>query len=103
MFPTIVTVQVGRRTHSRVHTDELRSGPSSRRGTYVSATGRCVQCYATAPIPSKGRKTHLFNGKTIPRVCYVCNVCRVHLCRHCFSNVYDHARGGKPYQTVTLR
>ena len=97
-----VIVTVGRRTHRRVHADELRSGTSARRGRYVSARGRCVQCFATAPVPSIGRKLKLVDGKTIPHVHYACDVCRVHLCRTCFT-LYDHSRGGKPRESLTLR
>ena len=99
----IGVIKVGKRTHSRVHTDVLRSGPSSRRGKYVSKTGRCVQCLVSAPVSETGRKLKLSDGKCIPKVCYACNVCRVHLCRDCFCNVYDHSRGGKPFESVTLR
>ena len=63
-----VIVTVGRRTHRRVHADELRSGTSARRGRYVSARGRCIHCLATAPVPSTGRKLKLADGKTIPHV-----------------------------------
>ena len=64
----ISVVKVGRHTHSRVHTDELRSGPSSRRGKYVVKSGRCVQCLTIAPVPEKGRKTKMSNRKYIPCV-----------------------------------
>ena len=96
-------VQVGKTKHQRTHTDNLRTGPSTRRGRYLSKRGRCVSCVAAAPLPSiGGRKTHTRDGKYIPTVCYACDVCRVHLCRHCFHNKYDHSARGKPLEKITL-
>ena len=95
-------VQIGRKTHYRTHTDKLRTGPSVRRGRYLSKRGRCVSCVATAPLPAiGGRKTHTQEGKYIPTVCYACDVCRVHLCRRCFQE-YDHSSRGKPMEHVIL-
>ena len=83
----------------------LRTGTQTRRGRYLAARGRCVQCYADAPIPSAdddGHKRTMSNGASIKQVCYACDVCRVLLCRKCFHHVYDHRSRGMPVETVTL-
>ena len=70
----------------------------------MSKIGRCVECYDRAPVPvGGGRKKLLANGKCIPQTNYACDVCRVHLCRDCFHHVYDHRKGGRSFDIVTLR
>ena len=104
-FARIGVVQIGSRIHRRVPTTELRSGPSSRRGSYVSLRGRCVECYHRAPVPASGsgEKKQLSNGKSIPQTTYACDVCRKLLCRDCFHHVYDHRQRGRKYDTVILK
>lgn len=87
-----------------MHTDKLRTGPRTRKGRYLSKRGRCVSCYSLAPIPiDGGGKFYMGTGESIPQVCYACDVCRVHLCRQCFQDVYDHHTRGVPDEVVTLR
>ena len=97
----IGVVQVGRKIHSRLHVDFLRFGAANRRGRYLPERGRCVSCYASAPLSDKGSITIKVEG--VAQVCYACDVCRVLLCRDCFHNVYDHSTRGVPVEYVTLR
>ena len=95
--------QVGCTTHKLVRTSTLQTGHAGR-GRPVALRGRCVQCYAYAPVPSGGgRKTTMDDGKCIPKTRFACDVCRVLLCRSCFYNVYDHRQRGVPDDTITLR
>ena len=100
-----IGLQIGCTTHRRVLTSELRKGPSTRRGKPVPKRGRCVSCYARAPVPTTGskRKKYMHNGDTIPVVSYACDVCRVVLCNTCFWHVYDHRCRGRPSGVLTLR
>lgn len=98
-------MQVGKVMHRRKHTDELKTGPQTRRGRFIAGRGRCVQCYADAPMPracDDGRKRTMASGVSIPQVCYACDVCRVLLCRTCFHYRYDHRSRGMPVEYVTL-
>ena len=96
-------VNIGNKVHRRVHTDTLHKGPSTRRGRYLSKRGRCESCFASAPPPRGGGKKVLTqSGGYIPLVNYACDVCRVHLCRDCFHNKYDHSTLGKPAESVIL-
>ena len=92
-------VQIGNKTHSRMHVDHLRFGAANRRGRFLPARGRCVSCYSSAPVTDDGSKVM----KGVSQVCYACYVCRVLLCRECFHNVYDHSTRGVPAEYVTLR
>ena len=96
---------MGNRTHHRVPTENLQSGPSTRRGKRVALRGYCVQCFAiTNKVNGEVRSVRkLSNGKNVPYVTYACDVCRVHLCYVCFKHVYDHGKGGKPSEYVILR
>ena len=92
-------VQIGCKTHTRMHVDKLRFGAANRRGRYLPERGRCVSCYVSAPIPDGGGR----KIDSVPQVCYACDVCRVLLCRDCFHHGYDHSTRGVPAAYVTLR
>ena len=102
---TLPGVLINRRLHRRKPTDELRSGPQTRRGRYVAKKGRCVSCYALAP-PSHGggRKKTMCDGSKISQSTYACDVCRVLLCKRCFYDEtrYDHRTLGHVYDSVVL-
>ena len=96
---------LGNVLHRHRPTKELQTGPSTRRGRHVPLRGRCVSCYALAPVPTTGsrRKTKMQDGRSIPNVTYACDICRVLLCKNCFWNVYDHRQGGKPCDMIVVR
>ena len=99
-------IAIGKVIHRRVQSKTLRSGPATRRGRAVPRRGRCVSCYALAPVPTTGttkRKSKMQDGKSIPTVTYACDVCRVMLCSNCFWHVYDHRDGGKPCDMLIVR
>ena len=102
MFTYYTGVLVGRRTHHRVTTKELRSGVTVRRGKYVALRGHCVECLSVSKKLGKGY-LKMKDDTCVPYVTYACDVCRVHLCQSCFFDVYDHGKGGKPSTSVTLR
>ena len=96
---------LGNVLHRHRPTKELQTGPSTRRGRHVPLRGRCVSCYALAPVPTTGstRKTKMQDGRSIPNVTYAYDICRVLLCENCFWNVYDHRQGGKPCDMIVVR
>ena len=96
------TIQFGTRMHRRVSAKKLQTGPSARRGKPVPLRGRCVSCYAEAPLPESGYKIFMSNGKSITQTTLACDVCRVLLCRNCFLHVYDHHKCGQRHDTVIL-
>ena len=100
-----VGVMLGNVLHRHRPTNELQSGPSTRRGRSVPLRGRCVSCHSLAPLPTTGakRKTKMQDGRSIPNVTYECDICRVLLCKNCFWNVYDHRKGGKPCDMIIVR
>ena len=101
-----VGIMLGNVLHRYLPTKKLQTGPSTRRGRRVPLRGRCVSCYALAPVPTtttSKRKTKMQDGRSIPNVTYACDACRVLLCKNCFWNVYDHRNGGKPCDMVVVR
>ena len=100
---TVDGLQVGCTTHKFVPAKTLQTGHAAR-GRAVPLRGRCVQCFAYAPVPIEGgRKLKMTDGTYIPTTRFACNVCRVVLCKSCFWNVYDHRKRGVPVDCVTLR
>ena len=69
-------VLIGTTLHERWPTRLLQDGRGGR--------GRCVNCYARAPVPpgKSKRKTKMHNGDTIPNVSFACNKCRPMLAHH---------------------
>ena len=96
-------VVIGTTLHERWPTKLLQDGRGGARK--VPLRGRCVSCYARAPVPlgKSKRKTKMHNGDSIPCVSFACNKCRVLLCQTCHDNIYDHRCGGVPHHILVVR